>query len=214
LRAASSGDQLARSRFARDYLSIVRQFLEARWRGRALGDQVEDAAQEVFLECLKPGGTLERAEQGRGSFRGLLFAVTRNVARRYEKHAMERGPVRPAESAWLQQIAADDTGQATLFERSWARSLLLLAKRRHVELANADGEAGHRRIELLERRFGGDETIRHIAARWGVPSQEVHNAYRKAREEFRHCLRQVVRFHSPEEADVDAECRRLLGLLR
>ena len=68
-------------------------------------------------------------------------------------------------------------------------------------------------VELLERRFGDDEAIRHIAADWRVPAQDVHNAYRKARSEFYRCLKEVVADHAPEGADLDAECRRLLGLL-
>lgn len=175
--------------------------------------EVDDASQEVFVECLKPGGVLERADATRGDFRGLLFGVVRNVARRFEERAVERGRTRPEDSVWLQQVASDDAGPATVFDQAWARSLVSQARSLHRRRALAEGEAGRRRIELLERRFGSDEAIRDIAARWGVPAQDVHNAYRKARSEFYRCLREVVASHAPAHDDLDAECRRLLGIL-
>ncbi len=157
---------------------------------------------------------LERADAEGGDFRGLLFGVTRNVARRFEARALAQGRLHPEDSAWLQRVASDEPGQATLFDRSWARTLIRRTMRLHRERALAEGKAGERRIELLERRFGNDEVIREIAARWGVPAQDVHNAYRKARTEFYACLREVVAYHAPAGADLDSECRRLSTQLR
>ena len=213
LRAASSGNAEARSVFSQSYRATIRGYLEVRWRGRVLSADIDDATQEVFVECLKPGGVLERADAARGDFRGLLFGVVRNVARRFEERAAERGRIWPEDSAWLQQVADDEAGQATEFDRSWAKELVRRAKSEHRERALEDGEPGQRRIELLERRFGSNEAIRDIAGKWGVPAQDVHNAYRKARTEFYRCLREVVAFHAPAGADLDAECRRLLTLL-
>jgi DNA-directed RNA polymerase specialized sigma24 family protein len=214
LRAASRGDAEARSRFSRFYAAAIRSYLEARWHGRLLASEVDDATQEVFVECLKPGGVLDHADAARGDFRGLLFGVARNVARRFEERAVRRGKLIPNEGEAYEQLPADDPGQATLFDRSWARALIRQSKRRHKERAKDQGPEAERRIELLERRFGGGEEIRTIAAAWGVPAQEVHNAYRKARTEFYGCLREVVAFHAPAGSDLDSECRRLLDLLR
>lgn len=157
---------------------------------------------------------LERPDAERGDFRGLLFGVTRNAARRFEERAVARGRVLPEDSAWLQHVAADEPGQATILDRNWAQALIRQTKRIHRERALADGQAGERRIKLLERRFGSDEAIREIAAQRRVPTQEVHNAYRKARTEFYGCLREVVAFHASAGADLDSECRRLLTQLR
>jgi len=212
LRAASGGDQTARSTFSRTYLATIRSYLAARWRGRILASEVDDATQEVFIECLKPGGALERADASRGDFRGLLFGVARNVARRFEERGLRRGLLRAEDSAWLKDLASDEPGQATIFDRSWARSLMRQSKRLHRD--RATDEAGQRRLELLERRHANDEPIREIAAAWGVPAQEVHNAYRKARTEFYDCLREVVAYHAYPGTDLDAECRRLLASLR
>jgi hypothetical protein len=128
LRAASTGDADARSTFAQRYESTIRCFLAARWRGRALAEEVADATQEVWVECLKPDGVLERADAGRRDFRALLGAVTRNIARRFEERVVEPGHVRPEDSAWLQHVAADDAGQASVFDRSWARTLACHAR--------------------------------------------------------------------------------------
>lgn len=214
LRAASRGDAEARSRFSRSYAAAIRSYLDARWHGRLLAGEIDDATQEVFVECLKPGGVLDHADFRRGDFRGLLFGVVRNVARRFEERAQKRGNLISRESDAYEHLTADDPGQATLFDRSWARALIRQSKRLHRERAMDQGPDAERRIELLERRFGGCEAIRTIAAAWGVPAQEVHNAYRKARTEFYGCLREVVAFHCPAGVDLDAECRRLLDLLR
>lgn len=214
VRAAAQGDAGARSQFSRSYAAMIRGFFAARWRGRILEREVDDATQEVFVECLKSDGVLERADAQRGDFRGLLFGVTRNVARRFEDRARAQRRLQAEDSAWLRAVAADEPGQATLFDRSWARALLRAAKARHRERALAAGPSGARRIELLERRFGGDQAIREIAREWGLPAQDVHNAYRKARVEFYACLREVVAFHAPAGSDLDSECRRLLSQLR
>lgn len=213
LHAAAAGDAPARSEFSRRYLAVAREFLEARWSGRGLQTEVDDATQEVLLECLKPGGVLERADQARGEFRGLLFGVARNVARRFEERAAKHGRLRPEDSAWLDHVASDEPGQATLFDRGWARSLVCQAKELYQARAHLLGDAGRRRFELLERRFGNGEPIRHIAQSWGVPTQDVHNAYRKARTEFYSCLCEIVRTHAADGADIGAECRRLLELM-
>ncbi|MDF1836778.1 MAG: sigma-70 family RNA polymerase sigma factor [Planctomycetota bacterium] len=213
VRSASAGDPQARSIFSRTYATTIQGFLSARWLGRSLAGETDDATQEVFMECFKPGGVLDRADPMRGDFRGLLFGVTRNVARRFEERALRQAPQNLENSQWQQQLASDEPGQATLFDQSWARALIKEAKKRHREVAGADGEKGAMRLDLLKRRFGSDEAIRQIAAEWNMPPQELHNAYRKARTEFYACLREVVAFHSPGTADLEAECKRLLASL-
>ncbi|MGE0145008.1 MAG: hypothetical protein AB7I19_17360 [Planctomycetota bacterium] len=82
LRAASSGDADARSTFARRYEPTIHFFLAARWRGRALAGDIPDATQEVFVECVKPGGVLERAAAyGPTTARGCSTSPTTSPAR-------------------------------------------------------------------------------------------------------------------------------------
>jgi hypothetical protein len=213
VRSAASGDGAARTAFTRDYQRVLREFFDLRWRGHPLRSDVDDATQEVFVECLKPGGVLDRAEAARGSFRGLLYGVARNVARRHEQRARRDGRMQPEDSRWLARVVDDEAGQATLFDRSWAREVVRRAHELHRRRSEAEGEDGRRRIELLESRFGANEPIRTIAARWGVDPRVVHNAYRRARSDFYGALREVVAFHAPADVDLDAECRKLLQLL-
>lgn len=212
VRAATNGDRTARSTFGKFYQGTIRGFFRTRWHTGVLRTDIDDAVQEVFVECLKPGGVLDRADPERGDFRGLLFGVSRNVARRFEERA--RGRLQPEDSSWLRKLASDEAGQETHFDRDWARTLIQQGRRRQRELAMADGESGRQRLELLQRRFQNDEAIRDIATRWGLPAPRVHQIYRNAREEFYRCLREVVGRHAPHGADLDAECRRLLALLR
>jgi DNA-directed RNA polymerase specialized sigma24 family protein len=214
VRAAAAGDAGARAAFAAAYGSTVRGFLRARWRGTRLAQDAEDAVQEVFAECLKPGGVLEIADARRGDFRGLLFGVSRNVARRFEGGALARGRLDGEGASRLAEVAADEPGQETSFDRAWARALVDEAVRRQRERAAGEGAAGARRIEVLERRFQAGEPIRRIAEAWGCPADGVHHLYRLARREFRRCLHEVVAEHVRPGAEVSAECDRLLAALR
>lgn len=213
VRSAAAGDDDARLQFSRTYEKVARDFLRSRWRGRRLLADVEDAAQEVFLEFLKPGGALGRAEEGEGSFRALLFAVCRNVARRFEEQAIHHRRLLPADTAWARELAADEPGQRTLFDRAWAEVVLQEARDLHRSRCEREGDAGRLRFRILDRRFGDGDPIRDLAREWGLAAQDLHNAYRKARREFYACLREVVAYHAPNATDLDRECERLLELL-
>ena len=70
IQRAAGGDRAARSEFTTRYLPAVRAYLRARWSTRLAPDALEDAIQEVFVECLKERGVLERAQRERmGGFR-------------------------------------------------------------------------------------------------------------------------------------------------
>ena len=213
---AARGDTEARSTFARIYLPIVRSFLEARWRATRLAAEVEDAAQEVFVECLRDGGVLLRADRDRGQFRGLLFGVVRNVAARHEERlGKRRARGEEPGAAELATIAAREPSLSVLFDRSWAEALVTLAGERMRQ--NAAGGSAHakRRVELLEMKSQLGLPIREIAKRWNEDPDVLHRAYAKGRQEFRTCLREVVAEHVVRDAcDLDAEVRRVLDLLR
>jgi RNA polymerase sigma-70 factor (ECF subfamily) len=205
IRDAAAGDPGARERFARVYRSVVTAYLAARWR--ADRHSAEDAAQDVFVECFKSGGLLEKAEPHRdGGFRAFLLGAARNVARRYEARARPPNPLPDA-------LPADDTGPAEAFDRAWARALLREAARAQDEAARASGPAAVRRVELLRLRFHDGLPIREIAARWGVEAAKLHHEYATARDEFRAALRTVVAYHHPgaTSAEVERACGELLA---
>src|SRR5262249_52624890 len=91
IRRASGGEDEGRSVFAGRYEPFVRALLAARWRGSPRVVDIDDAVQDVFVECFRSGGVLARAGDDRvPAFRAFLVGVVRNVARRVEGR---RGPV-------------------------------------------------------------------------------------------------------------------------
>ncbi len=204
---AAGGDPAARERFARVYLPVVKAYLAARWRTTAR--DADDAAQDVFVECFRAGGLLEKADADRpGGFRAFLLGAVRNVARRHEAGH------RPVE-ALPPNLPGDDTGPAEAFDRAWARALLREAARVQELTAQQSGSAAERRVSLLRLRFHDGLPIREIAARWGEEPAKLHHEYATARDEFRSALRGVVAFHHPSAppAEINRACAELLGLL-
>lgn len=213
IEAAAAGCAAEREAFAQRYQAVVRTYLASRWRNGPHANEIEDAVQEVFVECFKRGGALDRAERDRpGGFRAFLFGVVRNVARRLEmRRARER---QPAADVDLDQLPDNEESQSRLFDRAWARSLLREAARRQEKRArNADADA-LRRVELLRLRFHDGLPIRAIAERWQIDAATLHREYAKARQEFKAALAEVVAFHHPgAAAAIEQECLHLLALL-
>lgn len=208
IRAAAAGSSADRDELARRYFEVVRAYLAARWRGSPLRGDLDDATQEVFVECFRDGGVLEAAGAGRVTgFRAFLYGVVRNVARRFES--------RPARAAVpLPEVAADEESQSRLFDRSWARAVMAEAAERQKQRAAERGPEAVRRVELLRLRFEENLPIRTIAERWSVPAAELHRAYATARREFRETLLEVVAFHHPgSPAEVEQEAASLLKAL-
>jgi RNA polymerase sigma factor (sigma-70 family) len=208
IRAAAAGSPTDRDELARRYLSIVRAYLGARWRGSGHYADLEDAVQEVFVECFRQGGAVEAAAAGRvPSFRAFLYGVVRNVARRLESRPTRK-------EVPLAEIEAKEESQSRLFERTWARAIMSEAAARQRQHAMASGADAERRIELLRLRFEENLPIRQIAERWGVPAVRLHHAYALARQEFKAALLEVVAFHQPgTPAEVEQEAAKLLHAL-
>lgn len=207
IRDAAAGDAAARDRFARIYLPVVKAYLAARWRSAQ--HNADDATQDVFVECFRAGGLLEKADPNRaGGFRAFLLGTARNVARRHE--ARKR-----LDSRLPADLPADDTGPAEAFDRAWARALLREAARVQQQRAEEAGPVAVRRVQLLQLRFGQGLAIRDIAAQWGADATKLHHEYAIARDEFRDALRAVIAFHQPRgtDAETDRACVELLGLL-
>ena len=215
LRAASAGDSTARSAFVRSYTAPIRAYLSHRWRNASLKDSIDDAVQDVFVECIKPGGVIEHAAPERGEFRALLYGVIRNVARRIEKHAASFELQQPAESVPLDDLPNQAEPLSHALDRTWAQSLLREAVLRHAQNARCGNDANRQRYRILRMRHHQNLPIREIAARLHeTDSEAIHNAYRRARREFHTCLREVVARHTGADVEsLDAECRRVSALL-
>lgn len=212
---AAGGDDTARDVFARRYLPVARAYLGARWTTASRRQDMEDALQQVFVECFRDGGALQRVQQDRpGGFRAFLFGVTRNVALRVESR-------RPADRAATADIdlaeqvpASDDERLTRVFDRAWAQTVMRDAAARMSGMAADGGPDAARRVELLRLRFQEGLPIRDIADRWRADPVQVHREYARARKEFKKALMEVMSYHHPgatEEAE--SECARLLELL-
>jgi RNA polymerase sigma factor (sigma-70 family) len=203
IHAAAAGSAADREELARRYLGTVLAYLSARWRGSPLQNDIDDATQEVFVECFREGGVVEAAGEGRVSnFRPFLYGVIRNVARRYESR-----PARP--TAPLQEIPSDHASQSQLFDRTWAQAIMVEATRLQARRAAEAGPEAVRRVELLRLRFEANLPIRAIAELWGIDAARLHHAYALARQEFRAALLAVVAFHqpgTPVEIEQEAAC--------
>lgn len=208
IRAAAAGSASDREALARRYLGTVREYLAARWRGSPLRDHLDDAAQEVFVECFRRGGVLEAVGTGRvPRFRAFFYGVIRNVARRFENPTGR--PTVP-----LPEVAADDETQSRLFDRTWARAIMAEAAQLQRQRAAQSGPEAVRRVELMRLRFEENMPIREIAQLWGTDAATLHHAYARARAEFRAALLEVVAFHQPGSPDeLEREAASLLKSL-
>jgi len=75
----------------------VRAYLAHRWRGSPLTGELDDAVQDVFVECFRHGGVLDRMlKREPNSFRAFLYGVTRNIAFRMERGVGRKRQKEPA----------------------------------------------------------------------------------------------------------------------
>jgi RNA polymerase sigma-70 factor (ECF subfamily) len=213
---AARGDAEARAEFARRYRPVVHAYLRARWRTPPLSEEVEDAAQDMFVECFKDEGVLANADcTAPTGFRAYLFAAVRNRARAVEARHQRRATAEPSGvQVDMDSLESNEERLSSVFDRAWAESLMREAAARQAQRASVDGEAARMRVELLRLRFQEDLPIREIAVRWGVDADHLHHEYAKARREFREALLEVVLFHHPGSAtQAELECERLSALL-
>jgi len=212
IRRAAAGSAPDRAEFARRYGPVIRAYLGARWRETPLFPEVDDAAQQVFLDCFKEDGALGRADPDRGGFRTFLLGVVRNVARMIERTRARSREHQPASDLDLEAIESKEDSAATVFDRAWARTLLRDAAELQLLRAKEQGPEAVRRHRLLALRYGENLPIREIAARWAVDAAVLHREYPKAREEFKRALVDVVRdLHGGGSQAIEAECARLLA---
>ena len=212
---AADGRPLDRETFAARYGPVIRATLGARWRKSVLAGEVDDAVQDVFLECFREQGALARVEPGRpGGFRGFLYGVTRNVARRHEEKFQRRREDPAGSKVPLEGIEGREDSSSEVFDRAWATSMMRQAAAHQRDVAAERGEDAVRRTRLLTLRFEEGLPIREIAARWDEDPARLHREYAKARSEFKACLREVMRLHQVDDGKaLDDECARLIQLL-
>ncbi len=211
---AARGNQSDRDEFARRYEGPIRAYLTTRWRSSILFSAVDDAAQEVFVECFRQNGVLAKAEPTFASgFRPFLYGAVRNIARRFEVERMTDLERRQGLEGGLPNVVSDDSSLSQVFDRAWAISIMQEAVLRHRLAAQGDPEA-LRRVELLRLKFQENQPIRAIAELWEADPAKLHREYAKARLEFKAALQEVVAWHKPgTDAEIQHECALLLAHL-
>ena len=212
IRGAAAGRSEDKEEFARRYLPVVRAYLGARWRDLPLLGEIDDAAQDVFLDCFKEHGALGRADPARpGGFRAYFYGVVRNVARRVEERRGQRREGQGPAEFDLDRVAAAGTSLSDIFDRAWGLAIVKQARARQAERAAQRGRRAQRRLDLLRLRLEDGLPIREIAQRWELDPALLHREYRRARMEFKEALLEVVAFHRPgPPEDVEDEAARLL----
>lgn len=206
IEGAARGAGEEREEFARRYSSVLLAYLRARWPvGSRHAQDVEDACQEILVECFRDGGALSRVERDRaGGFRAYLYGTARNVARRFEQRGLENREQPPATHLPLDGNPLDEASLSVVFDRAWARNIVREAARRQARDARGDA-AATRRVELLTLRFHDGLPIREIARRWDEDPAHLHHQYAQARTEFQRALTRVLAYHRPGDPGRAAE---------
>ena len=76
IEGAANGSVEARERFVELYTPALEAYLRKRWQQSTYIGSVDDAVQEVFLECFREHGVLAKADPLRpGGFRRFLLGV-------------------------------------------------------------------------------------------------------------------------------------------
>lgn len=208
---AGAGDPAARSDFTSRYLPLVRGWLLARWRGRRLVHEVEDAVQDVFFDLLRVDGALARAQDRGTGFRGFLYGVTLHVARRKELE-LDRNGRKAAADTLLATLPGGAATPTALLDHDWAVTVMRDALLVQGEDASRKGDAAVRRVELLRVRFHDDLPIREIARLWKVDPDWLHHQLEQAKKEFQRAWCSVMGLQGASEEQVAAAWREFLQL--
>lgn len=212
---AAGGNSEARAEFVRLYEPAIKAYFGARWNHGAGSGEVDDAVQEVFVECFRDRGALANADPGRANgFRSYLYGILRNVGHRFERKWGRKREHPAGSDVDLEAVPAEEDTASKAFDRAWAKLLLKAAARHQARIAREKGGDAARRVDLLVLRFEEGLPIREIADRWDVEAAWLHHQYAQAREEYKRALLDVIRENqSGTEASFEKECRRLLDLL-
>lgn len=218
LRHAASGDHEARATFVRRYMPAVRAYLRSRWGGTVLAGYVDDTAQEVFVQFLRPGNLLDDGLERLDafvSFRAYLRGLVRNVARMTERTEYRRLEVQSPSASFDQNaLEATETRCSVAFDRAWAKGVI--AETIIVVSGRESGAAPdvRRRYELVRLRFRDGLSVQDIAAREGTSRFVIYRELEKAGQEFRDAMTEVLRRQAGgSNTDIESQRRRVLEML-
>ncbi len=215
IESAARGSAEARERFAELYGAAVKAYFCKRWEGSPRISSVEDAVQEVFVACFKPGGVLDRVDRNRaGGFRAYFYGAARKTALHLERALDQNEKHHTASDFDTDRMRADEASLSQVFDRAWAQSIVQEAVFLYRERAQGMGGREMQRVEILRLRFDEELPVREIAAQLGLAPELVHKEYARARRGYRAVLEDVVAAHYPYSGeDLEERCREVMRLL-
>ncbi len=200
---AAGGDREDRDAFVRRYEPVLSAYLAARWKTSSEGEEVKEGAQEVFLQCFRVGGALERLDDSRpGGFRAFLYGIARNVASEVEKKRKRHRAGEIVEE--VLESESRDESPARAFDAAWARMLTHEARELLERRAEGSVAAG-RRLRALDLCYGRGLPSRDIATEMGLTPEQVYPLLSSARKEFRGAFLEVLATYYPAASKQDLE---------
>ncbi len=196
-------------------------YLYVRGSGLAASD-AEDATQDFFADMLKRGW-LKEANQERGSFRGFLITYLRNFLSNRWRHgrALKRGADSPTlsldatESEQLFTSLADSgSDPVSLYEKSWAGTLLKLAlERLEEEQAKGVHAARFEKLRPFLARSPKPGDYARLAAELGLSKGQVALVIHRLSRRFQDLIRIEVADTMLDRSDIEEELRYLLKIV-
>ena len=219
-RGDSPASQQALERLCRTYWYPLYAFVRRQGPGP---EEAQDLTQEFFARFLAKD-YVGLADPARGRFRTFLLTSLKNFLAEAHRHAtrLKRGGGQsvvswdgmPPEQRYLAEPQHETTAE-TLYEQRWALTLLESALARlGAELASA----GKERLftELKDRLWGepGAASYAELAARLDLSEGALKVAVHRLRQRFRELLREEVAQTVANPAEIDAELRHLVQVVR
>lgn len=219
-RGGSPQSEVALDELCRRYWTPVYVFI------RRKGHQQEDAKDltQAFFERFVEKDYVRAADSSKGRFRTLLLtAVSRFLVNEWERsYAQKRGggtlhislnDCLAQEGGWLDEPAETSTPE-TLYQRSWAETVLKTVLRRLRDELKGNGQEN--RFDLLKSFLAGEQSdlpTGELAVRLGVSESTVYSLVHRLRCRYGELLRQEVAHTVDSPKEVEDELRHLLSAL-
>jgi RNA polymerase sigma factor (sigma-70 family) len=199
IQAAQAGDTDAVRMLCEKYWPAVVVYL----RGRGLGPDAEDVAQESLVALLQ--SALAKADRGAGRFRGLVFSIARNhLLKHVERQRAQKRGGGAVQTLGDIEVATEEPDEA--FDREWLGALV----------QNALGRLASEHPPYFEalRGFVLDEKPQAtIATELGVSVGVVKKRVHRGKKKLAIYLQEAVWRYACGPNEYESELAYLSGLL-
>lgn len=176
----------------------------------------EDLRQNFFLTVIQGRRLIARADRGQGRFRDYLRKSLRHFALNAlrDARAAKRGGGVPHETLDLHDERSNMETPDTIFDRTWAQTVLDRANRRLAEELAAKGKSEiWRELEPHLDRWNSPESQSVVAARLNLTATALSTELNRLRTRYQHILRALIGEIVSTPQEVDDELRYLVQLL-